>query len=125
MAEKKMTRKEALELAIRLVNHVATEDDAANWSEVAEVLTKMHEQVSKPRKKSDAPSKTRLINENLATKCVAAMEGHEKATSKWLVEHVNGLLTPQKTTAVMKIAIDDGRVVRTKEGKTVYYSLAE
>jgi len=115
MTEKKMTRKEALELAIAAVEN----------EEAKEVLTKMHAQVTKPRKKSDGPSKTRLINENLAAKCVAAIEGHDKVTSKWLIEHVNGLLTPQKTTAVMKIAVEDGRAVRIKEGKAIYYSLAE
>lgn len=115
MAEKKMTRKDALTIAIASVEN----------EEAKEVLTKMLAQVSKPRKKSDTPTKTQLINANLADKCVAAMEGHDAVTSKWLIEHVAGLMTPQKTTAVMKVAIEDGRVIKTKEGKTVTYSLAE
>lgn len=48
MAEKKMTRKEALEAAIALVKQTATVDDG-NWTEVAEVLEKMYAQVTKPR----------------------------------------------------------------------------
>lgn len=120
MAEKKMTRKEALEFAIEVVT------DHEGECEAVEVLKKMHEQVSKPRKKSDAPTKTQIINANLADKCVAAMEGHEDGvTSKWLIEHVAGLMTPQKVTPVMKVAIADGRVTRTKEGKTVIYSLVK
>lgn len=119
MAEKAMTRAEAVQFAIEVVR------DHEGECEALTVLEKIHAQLTKPRKKSDAPSKTRLINENLANKCIEAIKGHDKVTSKWLVEHVNGLLTPQKTTAVMKIAIDDGRAVRIKEGKTVYYSLAE
>lgn len=53
MAEKKMTRKEALEAAIYLVKLAADEtidtDNAANWYEAAEVLEKMYAQVTKPR----------------------------------------------------------------------------
>ena len=116
MANKEMTRAQALEFAIENIDN----------EEVVTVLRKMHAQVTKPRKKSEGPTKARIINEGLATKCVAAMEGHDKVTSKWLLEHVSGwpTATPQKVTAVMKIAIDDGRVIKTKEGKAVYYSLA-
>lgn len=109
-----ITRAQALEFAIANIDN----------EEVIEVLTKMHEQVTKPRKKSDAPSKARILNEALATKCVAAMEGHDAVTSKWLMEHVNGLLTPQKVTAVMNVAIARGEVTKSKEGKVVTYSLA-
>ena len=122
MTEKKMTRAQAIELMLDIT---ADGFEAENVQEAREILTKMHEQLTKPRKKSDTPSKTRLINENLAAKCVEAMEGHDAVTGKWLMEHVNGLMTPQKTTAVMKIAIEDGRVIRVKEGKTISYSLAE
>lgn len=119
MAEKKMTRKAAVEFAIEVIR------DHEGECEALEILEKMHEQLAKPRKKSDTKSKARILNESLADKCVAAMEGHENVTSKWLMEHVNGLMTPQKTTAVMKIAVEDGRVVKTKDGKTVTYSLAD
>lgn len=108
-----ITRAQALEFAIANIDN----------EEVIEVLAKMHEQVTKPRKKSDTPSKARILNESLATKCVEAMEGHEAVTSKWLMEHVNGLLTPQKVTAVMNVAIERGEVVKAKEGKVVTYSL--
>lgn len=118
MAEKKMTRAQALEFAVETIRNY--EGDC----EAVEVLNKMLIQVTKPRKKSDAPSKARVQNEALAAACVAAMEGHDNVTSKWLIEHVNGLMTPQKATAVMKIAIESGAVVRNKEGKTVTYSLA-
>lgn len=114
MAEKKMTRAEALAFAIENIDN----------AEVVEVLTKMHEQVTKPRKKSDTPSKARILNESLAAKCYEAMQGHGEAVStKWLVEHVNGIMTPQKCTAVMKILVDAGQVARNKEGKSVTYSI--
>lgn len=112
MANKEMTRAQALEFAIE---HIDNE-------EVVAVLTKMHAQVTKPRKKSDTPSKARILNESLAAKCYEAMEGQENVTSKWLIEHVNGIMTPQKCTAVMKILVDAGQVAKNKEGKTVTYS---
>lgn len=118
MAEKKMTRAQAIEFAIETIRNY--EGDC----EAIEILEKMHEQITKPRKKSDAPSKARLQNEALAAKCIAAMEGQEGVTSKWLIEHVDGLMTPQKATAVMKIAVESGAVIRSKDGKTVSYSLA-
>lgn len=112
MANKEMTRAQALAFAIE---HIDNE-------EVVAVLTKMHAQVIKPRKKSDTPSKARILNESLAAKCYEAMEGQENVTSKWLIEHVNGIMTPQKCAAVMKILVDAGQVAKNKEGKTVTYS---
>lgn len=125
MSEKKntITRAAALEVVIRLAKEQIEVDDT--WNEVIEVLTKMHTQITKPRKKSDAPSKARILNEALAAKCYDAMEGQDNVSSKWLIEHVNGLMTPQKTTAVMRILIDEGKVIRNKEGKTITYSRAE
>ena len=126
MAEKKMTRAQAIEFAIDNITANCMGDmEKTGANEAIEILEKMHAQITKPRKKSDAPSKARIQNEALAAECVAAMEGQESVTSKWLIEHVNGLMTPQKATAVMKIAIESGAVVRKKEGKTVTYSLAE
>lgn len=123
MAEKKMTRKAALENVLGWIAEGYIPSDEATVEEVQEVLEKMHEQVTKPRKKSDAPSKARILNESLAAQCVAAIREHsEPVTGKWLIEHVNGLMTPQKVTAVMKIAIENGEAVREKNGKVITYS---
>lgn len=118
MANKEMTRAQALVFAIEVIEDHEGECEALN------VLRKMHAQVTKPRKKSDAPSKARIQNEALAAKAIEAMEGQESVTTKWLCEHVNGLITPQKCTAVMRLAVESGAVVRNKEGKQVSYSLA-
>lgn len=116
MAEKKMTRKEALEIAIAAVEN----------EEATEVLSKMLEQVSKPRKRAEGPSKARRENERLLADVISAIEDKgEPVTSKWITEHVRGLLTPQKVTAVAKIGIENGSLVRNKEGKTVTYSIPE
>lgn len=118
MANKEMTRAQALATAITIVREYEGESD------LTAVLEKMYAQITKPRKKSDAPSKARILNESLAEKCYDAMADHENVTTKWLIEHVNGIMTPQKCTAVMRILLDDGRAVRNKEGKTVTYSRA-
>ena len=116
MAEKKMTRKEALEFVLAL-------PEVENNAEVAEVIGKIYASVTRPRVKSDAPSKARILNESLAAQCVAAIREHgEPVTGKWLIEHVNGLMTPQKVTAVMKIAIENGEATREKNGKVITYS---
>ena len=92
-------------------------------AEVIEVLTKMHEQLTKPRKKSDAPTKTQIMNANLAKAAVEAIREHgEPVTTKWITEHVNGIMTPQKCTAVMKVAIDAGTITKNKDGKTITYT---
>ena len=116
MSEKKMTRKEALEIAIA----------ACDNEEAIEVLKKMLVQVTKPRKRAEGPSKARRENERLLADVLAASEDKgEPVTSKWLTEHVRGLMTPQKVTAVAKIGIENGSLVRNKEGKVITYSLPE
>ena len=111
-----VTRKSALEFCMELPEVKAN-------PEVAEVLGKMYASITKPRTKSDAPSKARILNESLATAAVAAIREHgEPVSTKWITEHVNGILTPQKATAVMKLAIERGEVTREKDGKNVTYS---
>lgn len=131
MAEKKMTRKEALEAAIYLVKLAADEtintDNAANWGEVAEVLEKMHASIEKQSKRPRGTSRARIENEKLADNLVGEMVAYGKpVNTKWITEHVQYILTPQKATAVCKVAMDKGDIIRTvDEKKKVWYSLAE
>lgn len=112
MAEKKMTRVEALNIALETVEN----------TEAREVLTKMVEQLSKPRKKAEGPSKARRDNERLAHDMAEAITTHgEKVTPKWVTEHVRGIMTPQKAVAVAKVAEELGLIAKTKEGKATYY----
>ncbi len=112
MAEKKMTRVEALSIALETVEN----------TEAREVLAKMVEQLSKPRKKAEGPSKVRRDNERLAHEMADAIAEHgEKVTPKWVTEHVRGILTPQKAVAVAKVAEELGLITKGKEGKTTYY----
>ena len=116
MTEKNtITRAAALSAAI----------DALEGTEFAPVLVKMYEQVTKPRKKSDAPPKTQIENAAILARAVEAMTNHgEPVGSQWLTEHVAGILSTQKATAIMKKGIADGLVTANREGKKVTYSVA-
>lgn len=109
-----ITRAAALAYAIEHIDN----------AEVVEVLTKMHAQVTKPRAKNDGPTKAHIANVALAKAAVEAIAAKgEPVTTKWICEHVNGIMTPQKCTAVMRIAVDNGDVIRNKEGKVVTYTV--
>ena len=119
MTEKKMTRVEALNVVLE-----ATREgfEAEEMVEARKVLTKMVEQLSKPRKKAEGPSKARRDNERLARDMVTAIALHgDKVTPKWVTEHINGIMTPQKAVAVAKVAEELGLIAKTKEGKATYY----
>lgn len=128
---KKMTRKEALEAAIYLVKLAADEtintDNATNWKEAAEVLEKMVASIKKQSERPRTTSKARIQNEKLADDLVGEMVGHgEPVTTKWITEHVKFITTSQKATAVCKVAIEKGDIIRTvDEKKQVWYVLAE
>lgn len=115
MANKGMTRVEALSIAIATCEN----------EEAREVIAKMIEQLQKPRKKAEGPSKARRDNERLAHEIADAIAAKgERVTSKWVTEHVRGILTPQKATAVAKVGIELGILTREKDGKAVYYNVA-
>ena len=115
-----VTRAEALELAIRLMEQVATEDDSANWTDVAEVLRKMHASITKPREKSNEPSKAAKENLRLAAEVLKVMPANEPVLTSWIMEHVNGIMTSQKCTKVMQVLIAAGRVEKVEKVKGRY-----
>lgn len=115
MANKNMTRVEALSIAITTCEN----------AEAREVIAKMIEQLQKPRKKPEGPSKARRDNERLAHELANAIAAKgEKVTPKWVTEHVRGILTPQKAVAVAKVGEELGILTKTKEGKVTYYDVA-
>ena len=117
MAEKKMTRIEALNIAIAAVDN----------AEAVEVLTKMAAQISKPRRNAGEPTKARRDNERFAHLFADVIKAHgERVTGKYLAEHVSGLpsTSPQKVAAIAAVGIELGLFTKTKEGKTIYYEIA-
>ena len=95
MAKKNMTRAQALECAIAMFEE---------GSEPRIVLEKMLAQITKPRKAT--VSKARLMNENLAAKVVGRFpaNGDFITTKDVVAMGIPGIATPQKATAVLKVA---------------------
>ena len=112
MSTKKITRAQALEVAI-----AAVED-----AQVGAVLHDMLVQLTKPRKKPEGPTKAQLANIELAKTAAAAIAEHGAPVSaKWVVEHVEGIDSTQKASAVMKSAIAQGLVERQQDRRIVFY----
>lgn len=109
MADKNMTRSQALAIAIESV------DDAL----ALEVLTRMKEQIDKPKAKTSTKSKTRLENEATA-RHIYEVAGTEPFDGKWVMAHSTAL-TPQKVVGIMKVAVEMGLFTRTQDGKKVLY----
>lgn len=122
MANKKntITRAQALEFAIQVVQE--REGDC----EAIEVLSKMLASITKPRPKTDEPSRAAKENARLAAEVLRALPADEAVTTAWITEHVNGIMTSQKCTKVMQLLIAAGKVERVEkvEGRYVGYRLA-
>ncbi len=111
-----MTRAEALKNAISLFPSDAPE---------VEVLEKMLDSITKPRKKSDAPSKVRVENETLArAMCDAIKRNGSPVNAKWVTEHVRGIMTTQKAAAVARVGVELGIINKIVDGRNVSYNVA-
>lgn len=124
MTKSNVTRKSALSAAIIALDYLNFEgiriqniDD--DYSDIKATLTKMLEQISKPRAK--AVSKARMMNENLAAEVAKALPV-EGLTSKQIVELGNpAITTTQKAAAVMRVAEELGYAHKVKDGKKISY----
>ena len=127
MAEKKMTRKKALENVLGWIADGYIPSDEATVEEVQGILEKMAASIEKQSKRPRGVSRTRIENEKLADNLVGEMVAYGKpVNTKWITEHVRYILNSQKATAVCKVAMDKGDIIRTvDEKKKVWYSLAE
>lgn len=125
MSKNTITRAQAIEFGISGVEYARSlwEQDA-DWSpeksdEIIAVLTKMHEQLVKPRKA--VVSKARVLNESLALKITKKLPA-EGLTSKGIIGlGFPEVTTTQKAVAVMRVAEEIGLVERIKEGKTITF----
>ena len=130
MAKKNtITRAEALTAAIYLMelagNETINTDNATNWNEAAEVLRKMLASITKPREKSNEPSKAAKENIRLAGEVLKVMPEGEPVLTSWIMEHVRGIMTSQKCTKVMAVLISAGKVEKVEKvkGRYVGYKL--
>lgn len=108
MAEKNITRAQALQFAI----------DNIDNDEVKDVLSKMLAQVTKPRKA--VVSKARLGNEALA-KWVYDHAGDVVTTKDVVAMDNPSIMTTQKASAVLRVACELGLFAKG-DGKTVAYA---
>ena len=109
-----ITRKAALEFAIA---HIG-EDNA----EVTAKLAAMLEQLNKPRKAGvKRETAAHKANAALVEKLVEVAPKDEAFDGAYVREKLE-LDTPQKATAVMKLACEMGYFERVKEGKKVTYT---
>lgn len=115
-----ITRAQAIENAIRACQSVNEGAEFRTyWDDTIEVLVKMHEQLTKPRKAT--VSKARIANESLARK-IAKVLPAEGLTSKGIVElGFPEVTTTQKAVAVMRVAEELELVERLKDGKTITF----
>jgi DNA mismatch repair ATPase MutS len=93
-----------------------------------EVVTKAEQHLAALTKKSGAPkqlSKAAIENEKLAHEVAMVMPEDTAVTTKWIMEHVNGIATSQKCVAVMNVLMNKGRVGKfyNVEGRNVGYKL--
>ena len=120
-----MTRAQAIEFAIDNITANCMGDmEKTGANEAIEILNKMHESITKPRKKSDAPSKTRQDNERLARELAEAIPDGEGVSAKWVTEHVRGVLTTQKAAAVARVGVELGIISKVVDGRKVTYTRA-
>ena len=116
-----MTKKNTITRADALTIAIARCEDVP---EIADVLRQMHASITKPRAKSTQPSKARVQNEELARALAGAIPEGKHVTSKWVTEHVRGILTTQKAAAVARVGVELGIIAKHVDGRSVYYSRA-
>ena len=109
----------------KIVGKTINTDNATNWNEAAEVLRKMLASITKPREKSNEPSKAAKENIRLAGEVLKVMPEGEPVLTSWIMEHVRGIMTSQKCTKVMAVLISAGKVEKVEKvkGRYVGYKL--
>lgn len=128
MTKSTVTRKAALTAGIIALDYFNMENirpdsmGDLDYAEAIQVLVKMVEQVSKPRKA--VVSKARKINENLAAEVCKHIPA-EGLTSKEIVAlGLPEITTTQKAAAVMRVAEELSLASKVKEGKNIRYVIA-
>jgi hypothetical protein len=117
--EKLVTNALMMEFAIR-----ALEETSAP----TEIVDKAKAHFEQLTKKSTAPkTESRAAKENkaLAVRVLQWMPSDRPVLTSEIMEHVNGIMTPQKCTKVMGVLIEDGKVrkVEKVKGRYIGYEL--
>lgn len=69
--------------------------------------------------KSGEKKETEKHKENvaLAKRILAAIPDGETVTGAWIIENVDGIMTPQRCTAIMKILVENDLVVKVPKAE--------
>ena len=115
MSKNTITRAQAIAIAI---------ERCEDMPEVTEVLKKMHDSLTKPRKAT--VSKARKVNEGLAAKVRDLISTHgDGVTTKDIVGFgLPEVTTTQKAAAVCRVAVELGYLTKNVEGKSITYAIA-
>lgn len=92
-------------------------------TDVVSVLDKMRTQIeASATRKANTPTKSQIVNKNLAARVLDAMPADVWVSSKWIANNVAEVLTTQKAIALTRILIEDGCVSRsvTDQGRPVF-----
>ena len=126
---KKMTRKQALETTIEIVDTMVEfefDEEVEEWYSIKRILENMIAQIDKQAARPKTKSSARLQNENHAKIFIAKLQEKPAgflASAKWMSENIPYVMTSQKAVAVAKIAEEWGAISRVVEGKRTYYVL--
>lgn len=124
-----MTYAQALEIAINLVDAIkdgVAYDPCTDLTEVSERLTALKDQLAK-RSTAKTPTKVQKENAVIKEKILETLAeiGCPTTITDMLEHGVEGFeLTNQKTSALLRQLIDDGKVVKTIEKKKAMFALA-
>lgn len=109
----------AIEAGIELANAAGNAELASKFAAMADAM----ERSRKNRGKYES-AEQRHNREVLMPAIVSAMAKEENGvTAMWITEHVNGVPTTQKATALLGKLIDDGTVGRFKNGSKTLFRL--
>ncbi len=116
-----MTKRELFNALVAIVENAEVE----NAAELVEGLQHEIELLDNRKSyKSDKPTKAQKERMEQAEK-VAAVLGDEGMTATDVIAAVNdeNIRSTQKVSALMKVLINDGRAIKVKDGKKVFFRL--
>ena len=126
MAEKKMTRKEALEMMLDVTCKGFESDE--KMTEAREIIKKMIASIEKQNSRPKSKTSARIQNENSAKLLIEKlMSTHhtEPINATWIAENIPYVMTSQRGYHVAKIAREWGALEEVTIKKRTYYILNE
>lgn len=127
MATTKITNAIALTAAINALKTM-DQESVINEFSVAEHVAKLEKMLAtttKKREGSKSETPSQRENREVFMPAILAAMAKEDApiTAKWVTEHVNGIMTTQKASALLGKLVALGKVERIKDSKQTVFKL--